>query len=83
MSDTFNSHHPAPAPVELPKGPTINADGVKIYPTSFLPTKSLMEPSRIPDKKMTGFTIEVIHVVIFFALIFVLFYKAWKKPNVR
>lgn len=83
MSGTTNSNHPAAAAPELPPGPTINADGIKIYPTSFLPVKSHMDPSRIPHQKMAGLTIEVIHVVIFFVLTIGLFYSMWKKPNVR
>ncbi len=57
--------------------------GLRIFPTSFLPQKSLMEPSRIPTAKMSGFEIEVVHVVIFFALTFFLFYTNWKTPNKR
>ena len=83
MSDTKNSQHPAPAAPELPPEPIINANGVKIYPTSFLPVKSQMDPSRIPQEKMTGLTIEVLHVIIFFILTIGLFYSMWKKPNVR
>ena len=67
----------------IQKEPVVNADGIKIYPTSFLPVKSLMEPSRIPTAKMTGFQIEVVHVIIFFALIYVLFVGMWKTPNKR
>ncbi len=83
MSDTKNSHHPAPLAPKLPPEPIINADGVKIYPTSFLPVKSQMDPSRIPQEKMTGLTIEVLHVIIFFVLTIGLFYSMWKKPNLR
>ena len=83
MSEATKSPHPAPAAPELPPEPTINADGVKIYPTSFLPVKSKMDPSRIPQEKMSGLTIEVLHVIIFFALTIGLFYSMWKKPNVR
>jgi hypothetical protein len=85
MSDsTTETHHPeaASAP-DLPRVPTVNANGVKIYPTSFIPTKAHMENSRIPTVKMEGLTIEVIHVVIFFILTIALFYSIWKRPNVR
>ena len=68
--------------VEL-KAPETTEAGLRIFPTSFLPQKSKMEPSRIPTAKMTGFEIEVIHVVIFFALTFFLFYTNWKTPNKR
>lgn len=66
-----------------PKEPEVTADGIKIYPTSFLPAKSMMEPSRIPTAKMTGLQIEVIHVIVFFILIIGLFMGMWKKPNER
>ncbi len=66
-----------------PPEPEVNADGIKIYPTSFLPVKSHMEPSRVPTAKMTGLQIEVIHVVIFFILIIGLFIGMWKRPNLR
>ncbi|MBC7712658.1 MAG: hypothetical protein H7177_04940 [Rhizobacter sp.] len=81
---TTETHHAeaAPAP-ELPKEPTVNADGVKIYPTSFIPSKAHMDHSRIPTEKMEGLTIEVIHVIIFFVLTIGLFYSMWKKPDVR
>lgn len=67
----------------LPKEPETTEAGLRIFPTSFLPEKSLMEPSRIPTAKMTGFEIEVIHVVIFIAMTFFLFYGIWKRPNKR
>lgn len=66
-----------------PPQPEITASGVKIYPTSFVPVKAPMEPSRLPTTVMTGLQIEVIHVVIFFLLTFVLFMGMWKRPNSR
>ena len=68
---------------ELPKEPETTEAGLKIYPISFLPEKSHMEPSRIPTAKMTGLQIEVAHVIIFFALTIALFYSMWKRPNKR
>ena len=61
--------------------PELTAEGVTIYPTSFLPTKSKMEPSRVPQAKMQGIHIEAIHVVIFFLLLYVLFAPIWKKSH--
>jgi hypothetical protein len=75
--------HEAVVVDETPKGPEMTADGLKLYPTSFLPQKSHMEPSRIPTAKMSGFEIEVAHVVIFFILTIGLFYSMWKRPNKR
>nr|BDT28813.1 hypothetical protein BHI3_22790 [Bacteriovorax sp. HI3] len=66
-----------------PPEPEVNADGIKIYPTSFIPAKAHMEPSRVPTAKMTGLQIEVLHVVIFFVLTIGLFISMWKKPNER
>jgi len=88
MSDTKteNTEHTTEHAVvaqELPKEPETTEAGLKIYPTSFLPQKSHIEPSRIPTAKMTGFQIEVAHVIIFFALTIGLFYSMWKRPNKR
>ena len=81
---TKDSHHAeAPPAPELPKAPVVNADGIKIYPTSFIPSKAHMDNSRIPTEKLDGLSIEVIHVILFFILTIGLFYSVWKKPNVR
>ena len=78
-----STEHTAVVAQKLPKEPEMTEAGLRIFPTSFLPEKSLMEPSRIPTAKMTGFQIEVVHVVIFFALSFFLFYTNWKRTNKR
>jgi hypothetical protein len=85
MSDTKTEtgHHQEAVVVELPKGPTVNENGVMIYPTSFIPTKAHMDASRIPTEMISGLQIEVIHVIIFLILTFGLFYSMWKRPNVR
>ena len=70
-------------PTPTPPGPTVTAEGIKVYPTSFLPVKSQMEPSRVPKTIMTGLQIEVIHVIIFFALTFFLFIGMWKTAGKR
>lgn len=62
---------------------TKNINGVKIYPTSFIPEKGRMEDSRIPTTEMSGFQIEAIHVVIFILLTYALFSGAWKKAGKR
>lgn len=79
---TENSEHQQIAQV-TPKKMETTASGGKIFPTSFLPEKSHMEPSRIPTAKMTGFQIEVIHVILFFLLTFALFYGMWKRAGSR
>lgn len=67
-----------------PAAPEVNAQGIKIYPTSFVPTKAPLEPSRVPTTQLTNFQIETIHIVIFVAIIFVLFGSMWvnAKTNV-
>jgi hypothetical protein len=75
--------HAAEVVQVMPKEPETTAEGLKVYPTSFLPQKSHMEPSRIPTAKMSGLEIEVIHVIIFFILTIGLFYSMWKRPNKR
>lgn len=64
-----------------PAKPFVNERGVTVYPTSFLPTKSIMEPSRIPKTIMSGFHIELIHVVMFFAILYFLFASTWKPRS--
>lgn len=66
-----------------PQEATINSQGLKVYPTSFLPAKSHIEPSRIPTAKLSGLGIEVSHVVIFLVLTVFLFWGMWKRPNHR
>ena len=79
-----HSEHAEAAPVvEQPKLPETNADGIKVYPTSFLPSKSHMDVSRIPTAKLSGFDIEVSHVVIFVLLTVFLFIGMWKKAGHR
>lgn len=68
---------------ELPKEPETTPAGLKVYPTSFLPAKSHIEPSRIPTAKMSGLTIEVSHVLIFVLLTVFLFLGMWKKSGHR
>jgi hypothetical protein len=68
---------------ETPPVPTVTPEGIKVYPTTFLPSKSIMEPSRTPTKTMTGFQIEVIHVIIFIVLTLALFLGMWKKAGQR
>jgi hypothetical protein len=75
--------HAAEVAPEMPKELETTPAGLKIYPTSFLPQKSHIETSRIPTAKMSGFEIEVSHVIIFFILTIGLFYSMWKRPNKR
>lgn len=79
----MSEHTAKPAAQPQPPQPVVNADGIKIYPTSFIPVKAPMEPSRVPTAKMTGLQIEVLHVIIFIVLTVGLFISMWKRPNVR
>ena len=58
-------------------------NGVKIYPTSYIPVKAHLQTPRIKMTEMQEWHIEAIHVVIFFALTIVLFIGMWKRPNLR
>jgi hypothetical protein len=79
-----HAEHAEAAPVqEQPKLPETTPDGTKVYPTSFLPAKSHMEVSRIPTAKLTGFEIEVTHVVIFVLLTVFLFIGMWRKSSAK
>ncbi len=80
---TEQTGHETVVAQEMPKEQETTAEGLKVYPTSFLPQKSHIEPSRIPTAKMTGFEIEVAHVIIFFILTIGLFYSMWKRPHKR
>ncbi len=67
----------------LPLEPVTNEQGITIYPTSFIPARAHMEPSRIPTARMSGLTIEVIHVAVFLLITWALLYQMWKRPNQR
>jgi len=69
---------------ETPPAPVVNAQGIKVYPTSFLPTKAPMEESRVPTRKLDNFHIEVIHIALFTMIMLGLFLAQWlnaRKTN--
>ncbi len=71
-------------PPQQPPAPIVTAEGIKIYPTSWVPMKAPLEPSRVPTTQLTNFHIEVIHVIMFFGLIAALYWSMWvsaKKHN--
>ncbi len=67
---------------ELPPAPIVTAEGIKIYPTSWVPMKAPLEPSRVPTAQITNFQIEVIHVIMFFAIILGLYWSMWVSAKV-
>lgn len=72
------------APPETPPAPEVNAQGVKVYPTSFIPQKGPMEESRVPTAKLDNFHIEVVHIAVFVAIVLALYWSLWmnaKKTN--
>lgn len=66
---------------KTPAEPEVNAQGIKIYPTSFLPEKASIEPVRGPTTQLTNLQIEAIHIGIFIAIILVLFGTRWRKKT--
>lgn len=69
---------------ETPPSPEVNSQGIKIYPTSFLPAKAPMEESRVPTTKLDNFHIEVIHIFLFTSIMLGLFLVQWlnaRKTN--
>lgn len=68
---------------EMPPAPVVNEQGIKIYPTSFLPQKAPLEPSRVPTAQLTNFQIEVIHIVIFALIVLVLYWSMWVKAKMN
>lgn len=82
MSDTKKVENTA-GTYGQPREAEMTASGIKVYPTSFVPAKAYMEPSRIPTAKLSGLEIEVVHVIIFVLLTVFLFIGMWKRPNHR
>lgn len=61
----------------MPEAPYINAQGIKVYPTSWVPQKAPLEPSRVPTAQMTNFHIEVIHIIVFLLILIALYWSMW------
>lgn len=78
------SEHTAPAPAEpvAPAAPEV-LNGVKIYPTSFVTTKSALHLPKPKSAEMQEWHIEGIHIVCFFAITFFLFIGMWKRNGLR
>ncbi|RPJ79109.1 MAG: hypothetical protein EHM20_02265 [Alphaproteobacteria bacterium] len=82
--DDQNTSHAAPTAVveATPVAPQM-INGIKVYPTSYLPAKSVLETPRKALVEMHILHIEGIHIVMFFVITFVLFIGMWKRPNLR
>lgn len=80
MDDKTTSHAApsAPAPLE----PQV-IDGVKVYPTSFIPVKATLHTPKKALVEMHILHIEGIHIAFFIGLTIFLFIGMWKRPNLR
>lgn len=73
------AHVEAPiAPVE----PQI-LNGVKVYPTSYIPVKAVLHLPKKPEAAMDLIHIEAVHIAVFIFLTVFLFIGMWKRPNLR
>ncbi len=72
---------PAVAPTAVPEAQMLN--GVKVYPTSYIPVKAELHAPRPKLVEMEIHHIEAVHIAIFFLLTFILFIGMWKRPNLR
>ncbi len=70
-------------PPQLPPGPILTAEGIKVYPTSWIPMKAPLEPSRIPTAQLANLHIEVIHVIMFFLMILGLYWSMWGSAKIK
>lgn len=58
-------------------------NGVKIYPTSYIPVKSKLDTPKKSLIEMKLMHIEGIHIAMFFGITIFLFISMWKRPNLR
>ncbi|MBC7540737.1 MAG: hypothetical protein H7281_18095 [Bacteriovorax sp.] len=75
-------HHGAVEAPTAPPGPQI-INGVKVYPTSYIPVKAVLH---FPKKSLIAMElehIEGIHIAFFLGLTVFLFIGMWKRPNLR
>lgn len=82
--DDQNTSHAAPTAVAevTPEAPQM-INGIKVYPTSYLPAKATLETPRKSQAEMHILHIEGIHIVMFLVLTFIMFVGMWKRPNLR
>lgn len=66
---------------KMPEPQIIN--GVKVYPTSYIPAKAELHYPKKMLAEMSLWHIEAVHIVVFFLVLFFLFIGPWKRPNQR
>lgn len=81
MTQGAEVQHPAAA-AELPAGPEV-VNGVKVYPTSFIPQKAVLHTPKKSLISMDLLHIEAIHIATFLFLTVFLFIGMWKRANRR
>lgn len=72
----------APAQPTAPAGPEV-LNGVKIYPTSFNPSKAVLHAPRKKVIEMQEWHIEGIHIMFFLGITVFLFIGMWKRNGLR
>lgn len=70
------------AVVDAPREPEV-INGVKVYPPSWVPVKSVLVAPKPMKSSLSLIDIEVTHVIIFIAITIFLFIGMWKRPNLR
>lgn len=66
---------------KMPEPQIIN--GVKVYPTSYIPARAELHYPKKMLVEMQEWHIEVVHILVFFIVLFALFIGPWKRPNHR
>lgn len=65
-----------------PRVPQIE-NGVKVYPTSYIPVKAVLHHPKKTLVAMDLIHIEGIHIAFFLGLTIFLFIGMWKRPDLR
>jgi hypothetical protein len=52
---------------------------VKVYETSIVPKGEVMVPARTHEMVATSLQIEVVHILVFFIILFAIFAGLWKS----
>jgi hypothetical protein len=73
-------HHATYNP-KMPEPQIIN--GVKVYPTSYIPARAELHYPKKMLIEMQEWHIEAVHILVFFIILFALFIGPWKRPNHR
>lgn len=78
------SEHTSNTTPVAPVAPTPEIiNGVKIYPTSYMPVRSELHAPKKMLAELQEWHIEAVHIVIFFAITIILFISKWKRPGLR